>query len=293
MLLSMTGHGEATAQNDRLSVTVEVKSVNNRHLKVSVRCPDSFLALETNIEKVVRQVVTRGTLNIAVRVRHLTDAATHAIDAKVLAHYWRQLTQAAEELATSVPQDLGPLLPLPGIVDEGDGKSVEASDWPLIENVLAEALQNLQEFRHTEGREMADELVSLSGVIEENASKIAARAPGVVADYRERLKQRVNDALKENGIDLADTDIIREVSLFADRCDITEELTRLRSHLKQYRSLVEADSSNGRKLEFIGQELFREVNTIGSKANDVEISHMVVEMKAAIEKMREIIQNIE
>lgn len=293
MLLSMTGHGEAAGQNERVGVTVEVRSVNNRHLKVSVRCPDAFLALESNIERVVREVVTRGTLNVLLNVRHLTEVSAHRLNEAVLGQYWHQLRAIAKELDAAVPTDLGGLLGLPGIVDEGNDRSLEESDWPLVETVLAEAMERLQEFRHAEGRVMAEELLSLADVIEENAAEIAKRAPIVVAEYRERLKIRVNEVLKENAVQVGDNDLIRETSLFADRCDITEELTRLRSHLQQYRSLVAADHSNGRKLEFLGQELFREVNTVGSKANDVEISHRVVEMKAAVEKMREIIQNIE
>jgi uncharacterized protein (TIGR00255 family) len=289
----MTGHGDASGQNDRLSVTAEVRSVNNRHLKITVRCPDPFLALEANIDRLVRGMISRGTVTIHLRIRQLGDLSSFHLNPAVVRQYWRQARELAESLGTDPPRDFSALLLLPGIVDEGEARSVEESDWPLLEQVLAAAMKNLQEFRREEGDAMARELLSLCRTIEEDSRQVAARAPGVVTDYRDRLKSRISELLQETSVKVNDNDLIREVSLFADRCDVSEELTRLRSHLQQYRSLLVAEGSSGRKLEFLGQELFREINTIGSKANDVEIAHRVVEMKAAVEKMREIIQNVE
>lgn len=293
MLLSMTGHGDATGQNDRMSVTAEVRSVNNRHLKITLRCPDPFLALEANVDRLVREMVSRGTLTIHLRVRQLGDLTAYRLNSSVARQYWHQMTDLAQALGTQPPADLTPLLNLPGIVSDEDARTIQEEDWPLIEQVLKGAMINLQNFRREEGSVMASELRSLCLTIEENAEQIALQAPSVVQDYRDRLKHRVNEMLGANSLTLNDHDVIREVSLFADRCDITEELMRLRSHLLQYRSLLEGDGVNGRKLEFLGQELFREINTTGSKANNTEISHRVVEMKAAIEKMREIILNVE
>lgn len=293
MLLSMTGHGDAAGQNERLSVTAEVRSVNNRHLKISVRCPDPFLALEANIDRLVRESISRGTVTITLRIRSLADQLAHEIDRTVAKRYWEQLQQIAESIGAPPPSDMASLLELPGIITDSQDKAVSESDWPLIESVLTAALKNLHEFRHLEGAVMAEELSSLCMLIEEHADAIALRAPSVVNDYRERLKNRVNDLLSHSAAKVGDHDLLREISLFADRCDITEELTRLRSHLQQYRKLLASTPSSGRKLDFLGQELFREVNTIGSKANDVDIAHRVVDMKAAVEKLREIIQNVE
>lgn len=289
----MTGHGDASGQNDRLSVTAEVRSVNNRHLKITVRCPDAFLALEANIDRLVREMISRGTLTIHLRIRQLGDLSAFHINTSVARQYWTQVQELAHTLGVAPPHDLASLLPLPGIVDDGQARAVEETDWPLLEDVLTAAMKNLQDFRRVEGDAMANELRSLCQNIADSCEQVAVRAPGVVVDYRDRLKSRINDLLSANAAKVDDKDLIREVSLFADRCDIHEELTRLRSHLQQYRSLLDADSSSGRKLEFLGQELFREINTIGSKANDVEIAHRVVDMKAAIERMREIIQNVE
>ncbi len=293
MLLSMTGHGEAVSQNDRISVSAEVRSVNNRHLKVSVRCPDAYLSLESDIEKVVRKSVSRGTINFTIKVRHLHGHEGHQLDVATIKQYWEQVKQLAESIGVAPPTDLTPLLSLPGIIQETDTKLVTDSDWPLIEEVVVNALGSMQKFRIEEGQAMADELNSLARVIEENLISVISRAPSVVVDYRNRLMTRINDLLEKAAVKVGADELLREYSLFADRCDITEEITRLRSHLQQYRSLLTEVGSVGRKLEFLGQEIYREINTIGSKANDVEIAHRVVDMKSAVEKMREIIQNIE
>lgn len=293
MLLSMTGHGDASGQNDRISVAAEVRSVNNRHLKITLRCPDPFLALEANVDRLVRDMVSRGTLTIHLRIRQLGDLSSYRLNINVARQYQAQLEEMATQTGLQPPRDLTPLLSLPGIVGDDDLRTVDESDWPLLEQVLTQAMTNLQEFRRQEGAYMAKELHALSDIIETNSQRIALLAPNVIKDYRDRLKNRVNELLAANSTSVTDNDLIREVSMFADRCDITEELTRLRSHLIQYRTLLDSEGSNGRKLEFLGQELFREINTTGSKANNIEISHLVVDMKAAVEKMREIILNVE
>lgn len=293
MLLSMTGHGDASGENDRLSVSAEVRSVNNRHLKVNVRCPDAYLSLESNVEKLVRKKVARGTLSVSLRVRQLNEQRAAKIDQAAVRQYWTQLTDIADELGINPPSEVTPLLSLPGIIQEDFERKVNESDWPLFEKVIIEALQNFEEFRAEEGGSMLDELESLAATVESSLEKVTQHAPAVVTEYRDRLINRVNDLLSESAVKLESNDLIRETSVFADRCDITEEITRLRSHLQQYRTLLSSKEAAGRKLDFLGQEMFREVNTIGSKANNVEIAHLVVEMKAAIEKMREIIQNIE
>ncbi|MGH7202036.1 MAG: endoribonuclease YicC domain-containing protein, partial [Planctomycetaceae bacterium] len=162
-----------------------------------------------------------------------------------------------------------------------------------IQGTLTEALLKLDAFRRAEGASMGQELRALCGVAAGQIEAIARRAPQVVIDYRDRLQERVRDLLSTLEASVGSADLIREVSIFAERCDITEELTRMRSHLGQFESFLDADASQGRKLDFLSQEMFREVNTIGAKANDVEIAHAVVEMKAAVEKIREILQNVE
>lgn len=293
MLLSMTGFGEGRRQNERLAITAELKSVNNKHLKVSVRAPDAYLSLEHDLEKLIRARISRGTVYLNLYADRLDRAHEQGLDSELLSHYWLQLTEAARGLHAPPPTDVTALLSLPGVVVESRHHLIEDDDWPLIASTVQDALTALDAFRNHEGAAMSQELSSLCDNIERHVDLVTERAPGVVADYRDRVRVRVQELLRTDELRIQDSDLIREVSLFADRCDITEEITRLRCHIGQFRAQLAADQSPGRKLDFLCQEMFREINTIGSKANDVQISHVVVDLKTCVEKMREIVQNIE
>jgi uncharacterized protein (TIGR00255 family) len=190
--------------------------------------------------------------------------------------------------------DLAQLLVVPGVVSDESRRSADVqADGEIIRRLLAEALAKLQTFRIDEGRSMASELAQNAAQVDECLKQVIALAPQVVAEYRAKMLERVRQLLADSGVTLTESDLIREVSIFSDRSDINEEITRLRSHLEQFESFIREPASTGRKLDFLSQEMNREVNTIGSKANNVAIAHSVVEMKAAIEKMREILQNVE
>lgn len=290
----MTGFGDARTQNDRLSIAVEVRAVNNRYLKISTRLPDAFTALESDIEKVVRSTITRGTVNITIRIKRVKGGQEYRLDYDVLASYWKQMSELSGSMHLAMPSHLGDLLQLPGIVCEADAISQEiAQDWPAIKQAVTESLVTLNAFRETEGESMRRDLQANIAVIAEQLDQVAAQAPQVVSDYRDKILERVRELLSEADAEADDSHLLREVSIFADRCDINEEIMRLRSHLEQFDAFLNQESSQGRKLEFLSQEMFREVNTIGSKANDVTIAHAVVEMKAAVEKLRELLQNVE
>jgi len=294
VLLSMTGFGDARGANERISVTVEVRSVNNRYLKIASKLPDVFARLESDLEKIVRETIARGTVNVAVRVNHLESATDYALNKEALEDYWRQLSNAASALQTALPHDIGGLLALPGVVTERFiDESDRDNDRPLVREVLRAALAKLDNFRRTEGESMRVDLQTNCAIIAEQLDTVVTQAPNVVTHYRNRLQDRVAELLEGTEAKVSPSDLIREVSIFAERCDINEEITRMRSHLAQFGDFLKDETSMGRKLEFLTQEMFREVNTIGSKANDVAVAHSVVEMKAAIEKMREILQNVE
>lgn len=293
MLLSMTGIGEARAENDRLAVSVELRSVNNRHLKVSLRGPDAYLSLEHEVEKLVRSRVSRGTINVNLRIDRLQGGSGYTIQRHVLSDYVAQLRAVSSDLNVSAPADLTSLLMLPGVIIEGSSAPLEPSDGAIIMQALNAGLDQLHEFRIREGAAMAHELSQLCGVLEAAIGQIALRAPLVVEEYRVRLQTRIAEILREAGLGVSDIDLVREVGLFADRSDIHEELTRLRCHIEQFRSLIAGSESSGRTMEFLCQELNREVNTIGSKANDIEIGRCVVDCKGSIERIREIVQNVE
>lgn len=294
MLLSMTGFGDARLQAERLSVSVEVRTVNNRYLKISTKCADAYAAFEGEVEKQVRETIARGTVSVNIRVDRKASNDDYRINTAALEAYWNQLRTASETLKAPAPVDPSVLLSLPGVVfDEAFRSANPEEDWQTIRLVLAGALQKLQTFRVDEGKSMERELLANVGVIAERLQAVIALAPQVVNEYRAKLLERVRQLVKEAETTVTENDLIREVSIFADRADINEEITRLKCHLDQFQAFINEKASAGRKLDFLTQEMFREVNTIGSKANNVPIAHCVVEMKGAVEKIREILQNVE
>jgi uncharacterized protein (TIGR00255 family) len=296
VLLSMTGYGEASFQSDDLHVAVELRSVNNRYLKVTLRAGEPYNLLEPEVEKVVRRAVRRGTVQVHLRCQRQAAAADYRINAVALRSYVGQLRGLAEELGLPDRGQavLAQALALPGVVPEpaAAGFNLE-QDWPAVEGILEKALARLQAMRQEEGRAMAQELLAYRDQIAGELEQIRARAPQVATGYRDRLLERVRGLLSELDVRIDRTDLIKEVSIFAERSDIAEEVVRLASHLGQFQEIVNEPESAGRKLEFLTQEMFREANTIGSKASDVAISRHVVEIKGTLEKIRELVQNVE
>ena len=291
----MTGHGEAHRHHAGAAVTVEVRSVNNRYFKLTLRASDGFHALEPHIDAAVRRQVRRGSLQVALRIDREPTSDDYRLNEAVLLGYLRQLEPLRR--AGSIPPDpvrVEQLLGLPGVVQEkaADWDAAEAQ-WPLVEPVLHDALQHLAQMRAEEGRAMGVDLAANCRQIADQLSLVERRAPLVVESYRARLSDRLNKLLQECGASLQPQDVLREVGMFAERCDIAEEIVRLKSHLEQFSQVIEKEDCPGRKLEFLIQEMFRETNTIGSKANDAEIARGVIEIKSAIERIKEMIQNVE
>lgn len=293
MLLSMTGHGEGVASSAELHVSTEVRSINNRFLKVQVRCSDGYGLLDNRIEDVVRQQLKRGTVTLNVRLVRLVSSADIVLNEALLEHYIGLVKRNAGGSSGDRIQ-IETLLGLPGVLEDPQRREADLDVvWPVVESSVNRALQSLDQMRHREGQAMADDMLSNLIVIEQQLEQIATRAPAVVEGYRNRLLDRLQKLLAEHGAEISAADLVREVGLFADRSDISEEAVRLRSHLSQFREIVQESDSNGRKLDFVTQEMFRETNTIGSKANDVEIARCVVEVKTVIERIREMVQNVE
>ncbi len=292
----MTGYGEARYQSDALSLSIELRALNNRYLKVSVRAADPYHLLEPEFEKVIRRCVRRGTLQVHFRCERQAAPQDFRINTVALRSYLTQLQAAAADL--ELPDRgqalFAQVLALPGVVPEPGNLSIQVEeDWPVIERVLTEALGRLQAMRQEEGRAMAQELLAHRDTITVQLERIRARIPEVAVAYRDRLHERVRALLGELDVQLDRNDLIKEVSIFAERSDIAEEVVRLASHLGQFQEMMNDPESPGRKLEFLTQEMFRETNTIGSKAGDVEIARAVVEIKATLEKIRELVQNVE
>jgi uncharacterized protein (TIGR00255 family) len=293
-LLSMTGFGDARAEASDHSIAVEIRTINSRHLKINLRTTEGYGALDARIEGRVRQTIRRGTVGVTVRIRHLTAAEDYRLNAGLLETYLDQLQKIAAKRRLDEALRLEPLALLPGVVEQLSSDARHPEDvWPLLEPVLEAALRQLTAMREAEGAALVADLREQCRVATASLERIGVRSTEVAGGYRQRLLDRVNEALSQFPVTVAPADLIREVALFADRADISEEIVRLRSHLDQFQQAMHTDESAGRKLEFICQEMGREANTMGSKANDAEISACVVEIKTALERMREQIQNIE
>lgn len=294
MLASMTGFGEARGKAGDLSVQVEVRTINNRHFKLGYRASDGYASLEPDVEAVVRESMRRGSVQVNLRIDRQVSPEDFRINDVVIEGYRNQLATIAKRNKWQDAVTLEALLQLPGVVDESSRANIEPrDDWPAIEPILKAALAAVNKMRVEEGAALLLDLAGNCQAIEGFVDLIAQRAPEVSVAYQTRLAQRVNKSLEELKVKVDATDLVREVSLFVDRSDISEEVVRLRSHLQQFAEALQLPESAGRKLEFIAQEMGREVNTIGSKANDAEISRHVVEVKSALERIREQIQNVE
>lgn len=287
----MTGFGEARIQDDRWAVNVEVRTVNNRHLKLTAKVTEPYGSLEPELERLVRETVRRGTVSLQIRVERPRRGEDYRINAVALSSY-RDQVLALQGLGSAV--ELSSLLGLPGVIEERRVSTEDPQDdWPALAAVVTEALGRLQKARAEEGRAMSEELLGLAKQVTAQLQRIAERGPEVVSAYQKRLVERVQGLVQGLGVTVEPKDLIREVAILAERADISEELVRLRAHLVHYGNVLQEPESAGRKLEFVVQEMGRETNTIGSKANDVEISHSVVEIKGLLEKIRELIQNVE
>jgi uncharacterized protein (TIGR00255 family) len=288
----MTGFGSARFDDGHLHVSAEIRALNNRYLKISTKCVEPYNVFEPEVERLVRSKIHRGTVQVMLRVYRDPTPEDFKLNEMAVRSYIEQLRPVVPTLdAGSV---LGQILALPGVVVDS---SLQGSDpmelWPRVGPVVEQAVAQLQKMRVEEGRAMRQELLENCESVRKNLDRIAELAPRVVEAFRDRLHTRVQALLVELDVKIDKTDLIREVSIFAERGDIAEEIVRLRSHLDQFAQVIDEAESSGRKLEFLSQEMFREANTIGSKASDVDISRYSVEIKGVIEKIREMIQNVE
>ena len=300
----MTGFGDARLVDQKWSIEVEVRTVNNRHLKLSSKISEPYGALEPDLEHLIRDRLRRGAVQISLRVERPRQAEDYRLNTVALLSYREQL-QTLTASAASCQQselesnhtaeiDFGPLLTLPGVVEEvRTAASDPHEDWPAIAQVVTTALEKLQAARVREGEAMARELETLGRSVEEELARIAERGPLVVQAYQKRLTDRIVALVADQGVTVDPKDLIREIAIMADRSDISEEIVRLRAHMVQYHETLRETDGAGRKLEFVLQEVGREINTIGSKSNDIGISRKVVEIKGVLEKIRELVQNVE
>ena len=293
-MLSMTGFGEFRVQDERWNVLVEIRSVNNRHLKLVAKISEPYASLEAELERLVREKLRRGTIYLSLRIHPNLVSDTYRLNLEALRAYRKQLTTLCEEWSTPPPEDWAQLLGLPGVVQDPAYETVNLSeDWPELAKVVNQALDRLGESRAREGQAMAAELSGYSKQIRLEVDRIRERLPLMVVEYADRLHDRVQSILEKHDIVLNSTDLIRELAIFSERSNVAEEITRLVAHLDQFDEILTSSQSEGRKLEFVVQEMGREINTLGAKSLDVAVSRYCVEVKSTLEKLRELILNVE
>jgi uncharacterized protein (TIGR00255 family) len=292
MILSMTGFGETRAEADGIGYHVEIRSVNNRYFKLSIRVPEHFQRFEAEIERHLRSRVGRGSVYFTLRLTGDTGEV-HRLNQTMLTQYISKLREAAGS-DPAVRIDVAGLLAIPGVCEPPDvDEALLARQFAVSRGLTDHAINQLLKMRRAEGEALLLDLQTQCSEIRQRLEQIAAMAPGVVEEYARRLRLRVQQLMTESTLQLEQDALSREVAIYAERCDINEEIARMRSHLDQFTALCEGPEEAGRKLDFLAQELLREANTIGSKANDADIARNVVAIKAAIDRIKEQVQNVE
>ena len=294
MIASMTGFGVAQRCVAGVHFALEMRSVNHRYFKASIKLPDGVNSAEPAIESQLRRKLTRGSVSLTLRIRNRAATAAYDINQGALSAYADALGQLDRKSGVDATIDLATLATLPGVCQLPDMDEAEhEARVGTVREMVAEALDQLVEMRRREGRALDDDLVRLREATLVELATIEERAPSVIEEYHGRLASRVERLLAGGKVELDRDAIAREVALYAERADISEEVVRLRAHLEHFAEVCAGSSSAGRKLDFLTQEMLREANTIGSKSNDARIARSVVEMKATIDRIKEQVQNVE
>jgi uncharacterized protein (TIGR00255 family) len=290
----MTGFGDASIRENGIEHCVEVKSVNNKYFKTIMRLPESLQPLEPEFEVALRRRLDRGTVTLSVSVSDISEQAAFVINHLALDHYVEQVRRSRSVQAGNLSLDLAALLTLPGVLqppgdEEGRLQRARATLMPLIDR----ACDELIDMRTREGADLQRDLIEQHDLIAAYLERVAAHAPGVVAEYEKRLRARIDALLADAELRVNEADLVREIAVYAEKTDIAEEITRLRGHLRQFSDRITGNDGApiGRTLEFLTQEMLREANTMASKSPSAEVSRLIVEIKGAIDRIKEQVQN--
>lgn len=303
MINSMTGYGQAQGNSSSVTYTVEIKTLNNRYFKANIKLPELVAFLEQDIDKLLRENLSRGTINYVLSLKEVSANELFNIDEAALRAIVERLSKIDTSADIKCNIDIGSLLVLPGILapvspDEKAAKQIRTE----ILRTTQQAIDRLKQMRAAEGAALAADLDAHCEAIGKKLKQIGARTAVVLREYQKKLKKRVDELLADAKLKLDEETLAREVAVFADRSDISEEIARLDSHLQQFAESCKAepkgrrDSANaaaGRRLDFLSQEMLREINTIASKASDSKITHCAVDIKCRIDRIKEQVQNIE
>jgi uncharacterized protein (TIGR00255 family) len=289
---SMTGFGRGSATADEGTATVEIACVNRKQAEVVIQLPRELSELEARIRRAVLNTISRGRIQVSVQFDRSSGApAPVSVDLRMVDALEAAFECISRHTGRNVTAEAGDFLRTSGIIRIEDGGLAAEAVWGAIEHALEVAIEQVLEMRSAEGTDLAKDLSTRLAALEKSAAAITTLAPGRPERYREVLTKRLRDAGLE--LDLQDERVLREIAVFADRCDISEEITRLDSHFRKFREYMAGEEPAGRPLDFLCQEIHREFNTIGSKASDAAIAQHVVEAKTELEKIREQVQNVE
>lgn len=299
MLKSMTGFGRGEYEDEKFSITVEMKTVNHRYNEVAIRLPRFLNPLEDRIRKTILKTVNRGRIDVFINADYTSgDNCTLKVDKSLALAYHKALQEigtaiGADAAAINGAVEIMHIARCQDVINVKEGFFDVETVWPKVEQAVNQAVANLVAMRETEGGNIYGDFIYRADLIAAKLAEIEERSPKVVEEYQAKLSERLNNLLAEHNIAVEPERLLQEVAIFADRTSITEEIVRLKSHIKQFKIIIASDQPVGRKLDFLIQEFNREANTIASKANDYTLAQIVVDVKAEIEKIREQIQNIE
>jgi len=295
MIRSMTGYGRSGRVMFDRKISIEIKSVNHRYNDLSVKMPRILNPFEDAIRKMMAQTITRGKVDVYINLESFSsDDVIISLNKPLADAYAEKLKEIKQLYSTYDDVSLSLISRFPDVVSVGKNDDSEKSSSEISETLfcaLSDAIEQFNEMREREGAALKTDLLMKIDMLSELAAKVLARSPEIVAEYRKKLLVRMSDVLADTNID--ETRILTEAAIFADKSCIDEELTRLSSHLSQFKQILQSEGAIGKKLDFLVQEINREINTTGSKSNDVEITGYVIEMKSESEKIREQVQNIE
>lgn len=296
MIRSMTGYGEASAEVQGVHYAVSLRSLNNKYLKAVIRLPDEFQPLEAELESLLRKRLTRGTVTLTGTCADTSESAAFEINHNALERYIEQIRLAPLVAKGQASIDVAALLNLPGVLQPPANEESRIENARAAYSKLAEsACEALMDMRIREGKILSDDLLGQRNLLSTRLGQISELAPGVIAEYEKRLRGRIQAMLDEAEIKIDPVEIIREIAAYAERTDIAEEITRLGGHIEQFTELLECSENRplGRTMDFLAQEMLREANTIASKSPDASISRHIVEIKGAIDRIKEQVQNVE
>jgi uncharacterized protein (TIGR00255 family) len=289
----MTGYGKGESSNDEIRIKVELKSVNNRYLDISVKLPRYLLYLEESIKRAVKEKLNRGKVDIFINLEYENISSLEVkVDIPLAMNFKKALEDLKEQLHLEDAIRLNNILSVSDIIKTEKTELDDNTLWTLLKEATDAAVSNIVSMREAEGNQLKEDMLEKVFRIEELVGIIAEKAPLVVEEYKKKLNEKIVSLLDNPAI-IDEDRLALEVAIFADKSSIDEEITRMKSHILQFKSIIEEDGAVGRKLDFLIQEFNREVNTIGSKSSDAEIANHVVELKSEIEKIREQVQNIE